>query len=136
MNAVGKHGVWCSFILVAVASSWFGAPVAAIQLPAGFEESVYAQDIVDPRAFGFLPDGRLVVASGPGGVYVADGALTTPVGTIATDTAGERGLESGSQSRLPVHADQRTTRRRGRRSRRSPVAMDDPHRRLLAFRRR
>ena len=92
MNAVGKHGVWCSFILVAVASSWFGAPVAAIQLPAGFEESVYAQDIVDPRAFGFLPDGRLVVASGPGGVYVADGALTTPVGTIATDTAGERGL--------------------------------------------
>jgi glucose/arabinose dehydrogenase len=85
-------GVVKQFVIALFASLWICAPVDASQLPTGFEETVYANNVPDPRAFGFLPDGRIVVACGGGGVYVGNGTSVTHVGTIATNTEGERGL--------------------------------------------
>src|SRR5688572_28154167 len=36
-------------------------PVAAMRLPPGFSEELVADGLVDPTAFAFLPDGRILI---------------------------------------------------------------------------
>jgi glucose/arabinose dehydrogenase len=92
MRAQQTIGPTLAFAGAVTAALGLAPSMMASQLPAGFEETVHATSLPDPRAFGFLPDGRMVVACGAGGVYLADGTTITSIGTIATSSDGERGL--------------------------------------------
>jgi glucose/arabinose dehydrogenase len=71
-----------------------GAPAAATVLPAGFLETLVAQDFASPTAITLAPDGRIFVAEQSGRVrLIKNGVpLITPFLQVVADTAGERGL--------------------------------------------
>jgi glucose/arabinose dehydrogenase len=92
MVALRTVAVANAFLIVASAPVWTRSSVVASQLPSGFVETVYVSSVPDPRAFGFLPYGRIVIACGGGAVYLGNGPNLKLAGTIATNTEGERGL--------------------------------------------
>ena len=63
-------------------------------LPDGFSESLVANNLHEPTAMEFAPDGRLFVAEEGGNLRVIkDGTLLeTPFLSLSVDSSGERGL--------------------------------------------
>ncbi|QEH37649.1 Soluble aldose sugar dehydrogenase YliI precursor [Aquisphaera giovannonii] len=63
-------------------------------LPKGFAQSVVAQGLVRPSGMAMMPDGRILVIQQTGEVRVIRGGrlLPSPMLTVKTDAAGERGL--------------------------------------------
>lgn len=70
------------------------APAYAAALPAGFNETLITDDLNNPTAMAFAPDGRLFVLQQGGQVRVIkDGnLLPTPFVTLNVSSVGERGV--------------------------------------------
>jgi glucose/arabinose dehydrogenase len=66
----------------------------ATVLPAGFVESLVAEDLASPTAIAIAPDGRIFVAEQSGRVRIIKNGvpLITPFLQVVADTAGERGM--------------------------------------------
>ncbi|MEX2431252.1 MAG: PQQ-dependent sugar dehydrogenase [Dehalococcoidia bacterium] len=66
----------------------------AIELPKGFDESVFASGLSEPAAMAFAPDGRLFVAERGGALRVVENGqvLPTPFVEVPVSLQGERGL--------------------------------------------
>src|SRR5215217_6022321 len=60
-------------ILWAVIFGCFFHARSAVALPNGFDQNVVADDLTAPTALDFTPDGRMLVTSKPGQLYVVDG---------------------------------------------------------------
>lgn len=69
-------------------------PVYAADLPAGFNESLITDDLTDPTAMAFAPDGRLFALQQGGQVRVIKNGnlLPTPFVSLTVNSGGERGL--------------------------------------------
>src|SRR4051794_32662005 len=78
--------------LAALVTAW---PALAIQLPSGFTDEQVAV-VGSPTAMAFTPDGRLLIATQPGKLFVHDGTslLATPALDLAATLCSnsERGM--------------------------------------------
>lgn len=86
-----QNGEWTSFANDPSSC----APISAGVLPPGFQRTVITEDLVQPTALAFLPDGRVLVTERLGKVRLVSGgvASSTPVVTLPVDTQfGERGV--------------------------------------------
>ena len=95
-DAVARAPVGLAFAIVCLLLS-LPALARAADLPAGFQESVVIDDLEEPTALRFSPDGRVFVAEKDGIILVFDG-LDDDVPTIFADLraqvydSGDRGL--------------------------------------------
>jgi glucose/arabinose dehydrogenase len=67
-------------------------PAAAGTPPPGFTETVVTDDVSQPTAIAFLPDGRLLVTQKTGALRQVSGGVTTTLVTIPVCTGSEMGL--------------------------------------------
>jgi glucose/arabinose dehydrogenase len=67
---------------------------SAVALPDGFDKEIFLDDVTDPTALDFTPDGRMLVTSKPGQLYVADGGRRSVTLDLGPDVCSnsERGL--------------------------------------------
>jgi len=88
-----RVSVHLAFILLAglLGGSFFAGP--AVALPDGFADAKVA-DVPAPTAFDFTPDGRMLVTSKPGQLYVVDDGQRT----VALDLADPNGDENEDDS--------------------------------------
>jgi glucose/arabinose dehydrogenase len=91
---VGAGWSRIAVLVTFVARVLMAAPAAAATLPPGFTEALITNQLADPTAMAFAPDGRLFVCQQAGQLRViANGALLpTPFLMVSVDASGERGL--------------------------------------------
>jgi glucose/arabinose dehydrogenase len=79
---------------VAGAACLAALPLAGVELPDGFEDSLVVSGLSRPTAMTFLPDGRLLIAEQQGRLRIVHDRvlLATPFLTLAVDASQERGL--------------------------------------------
>src|SRR4051812_28363937 len=80
------------FAFIAIAA--LPSMAVAATLPSGFIEKAVGSGLSSPTAMQFAPDGRLFICEQAGRLRVVKNGtlLTTPFVTVATTSAGERGL--------------------------------------------
>jgi glucose/arabinose dehydrogenase/chitodextrinase len=68
-------------------------PVAAADIPPGFQERAYVEGLVEPTGMAWGPSGELWIAGKRGHVWVFQGGSRTLVGQLPVASRGEEGIE-------------------------------------------